>query len=243
MHQPSGRPLLSVKQLWAGYGRVGVLENVSLEVPPATIVAVVGSNGAGKTTLLKTISGLLHTMKGDVEFDGERIANKAPERIVALGLLHVAEGRRLFRTQTVLDNLQLGIYGAGLDRAEEKRRYDEVFGLFPILSEKKESLAASLSGGQQQMLAVAQALMRAPKLLMLDEPSLGLAPVVVDQVFDVVLKLRRDARAVILVEQLVDRALEIADFAYVMQNGRMVGNGTGAALQGSGVVRRAYLGQ
>lgn len=236
-------PLLAVSSVWSGYGSIGVLEDVSIDVLPATVVALLGSNGAGKTTLLKTISGLLRTVKGAINFDSRTITNAAPEYIVDAGLLHVAEGRRLFRTQTVLDNLQLGVFGAGLDRHEERRRFSEIYDTFPILKEKGNALAASLSGGQQQMLAVAQALVRSPKLLMLDEPSLGLAPVVVDQIFEVIRKIRETGRAVILVEQLVDRALAIADVAYVIQNGRIVGSGTGVDLKRSDFVRRAYLGE
>jgi branched-chain amino acid transport system ATP-binding protein len=154
----------------------------------------------------------------------------------------VAEGRRLFRSQSVMANLDLGLFGAGLSRAEEKRRLDEVLTMFPMLAERPNIAAGALSGGQQQMLAIAQALLRTPRLLMLDEPSLGLAPIVVDQVMEVILKLRDSGCAIVLVEQLVERALEVADYAYVLQNGRILGSGPPSALHGSDLIQHAYLG-
>jgi branched-chain amino acid transport system ATP-binding protein len=156
--------------------------------------------------------------------------------------LHVAEGRRLFRRQNVHANLELGLYGARLDRAVERQRYDFVYELFPMLAERPQALAGVLSGGQQQMLAIAQALMRQPKLLMLDEPSLGLAPIVVDQVMEVLQRLRTAGTTILLVEQMVERALDIADHAYVLQNGAVIGSGTPAAIRAGDLIRRAYLG-
>ena len=233
--------LLSVQQLTSGYGHVGVLEGVSLDVHENEIVTLLGSNGAGKSTLLKTISGLLPVQSGSIRFDEADIGRLPPRRIVDLGLLQVAEGRRLFRTQSVAANLDLGLYGAGVVRAEERARLERVQELFPVLSERRSSLAGALSGGQQQMLAIGQALMRSPRLLMLDEPSLGLAPVVVDQVMDVLLKLRASGCAILLVEQLVERALDVADFAYVMRTGRMLGHGAAADMHGSALVTSAYM--
>ena len=235
-------PLLSVQGLVTGYGPIGVLENVSFEVFDRQIVTVLGGNGAGKSTLLKAISGLLPASKGSIRFSGEEITNLNPTRIVASGLLQVAEGRRLFRAQSVMANLDLGLYGAKLSRAEERRRLDEVLGMFPMLADRPNIAAGSLSGGQQQMLAIAQALLRTPRLLMLDEPSLGLAPIIVDQVMDVITNLRARGCAIVLVEQLVERALEVADVAYVLQNGRMIGCGTPAELHGSELIKHAYLG-
>lgn len=235
-------PLLAVRDLHAGYDRVGVLEGVSLEVPEGGFVALVGSNGAGKSTLLRAISGLVSSTAGQIVFAGQAIDNAAPARIVERGLLHVAEGRWLFRAQSVLDNLQLGLWGARLPKAEAAARFDRVFTLFPVLHERQSARAGILSGGQQQMLAVAQALMHAPRLLMLDEPSLGLAPAVIDQVLDAVVQLRRDGCAILLVEQMVERALQIADTAYVLQNGRVIGHGAAADLRGSDLLRQAYLG-
>lgn len=240
LHEPS-RFLLDVKGLSSGYGRVPVLRAVDISVKAGQIVALVGSNGAGKSTLLKTISGLLLKTEGSVEWDGAEISHRKPRAIVDLGLLHVAEGRRLFRSQSVESNLDLGLYGAGLDREAEKRRLDEVLGMFPMLAERRRVPAGSLSGGQQQMLAIAQALMRTPRLIMLDEPSLGLAPIIVDQVFDLLLRLRSEGCAVLLVEQLVERALEIADYAFILQNGRIVGSGRTRDVQASNVLAQAYL--
>jgi branched-chain amino acid transport system ATP-binding protein len=234
--------LLEISRLTAGYGAVGVLEDIDLVVPEGAIVALVGSNGAGKSTLLRTISGLIKPASGVIRFAGRDIASARPDRIVAAGLLHVAEGRRLFRTQSVADNLELGLYGSGLDRAEARRRHELAFELFPILKERLGETAGVLSGGQQQMLAIAQAMMRQPRLLMMDEPSLGLAPVIVDQVLVVIQRLRRNGTTILLVEQMVERALEIADEGYVLQNGRMIGHGTAQALGSGDLIRRAYLG-
>jgi branched-chain amino acid transport system ATP-binding protein len=234
--------LLEVTDLSAGYGRLPVLDRVSLSVDRGQIVAVVGANGAGKSTLLKTISGLLHPMNGEIHLADKPIGGAQPHHIVAEGLLHVAEGRRLFRSQTVAENLDLALIGAGLTRAQERSRLADVHALFPVLIEKAHQPAGALSGGQQQMLAIGQALMRAPKVLMLDEPSLGLAPIVVDEVFDVLTTLRARGAAILLVEQLVERALDIADHAYVMVSGRMSGDGPAASLRDSDLVRRAYTG-
>ncbi len=234
--------LLQVEAIDVGYGHVSVLQQVSLDILRGGIVALVGSNGAGKSTLLRAISGLLRPSRGRIVLDGADIAGLRPDRVVAAGVLHVAEGRRLFRRQSVADNLELGLYGLSLSRAEETARYERVFALFPILAERRHIAAGVLSGGQQQMLAIAQALMREPRLLMLDEPSLGLAPVIVDQVIDVIVRLREDGTTILLVEQMVERALEIADYAYVLQNGRIVGHGTSAALAESDLVKHAYIG-
>lgn len=234
--------LLEIRTLTVGYGHVGVLEDVSLDIAPGTIVALVGSNGAGKSTLLRAISGLLKPTRGSIAFDGRPIGGATPNLVVDAGILHVAEGRRLFRSQSVRHNLDLGLYGVNVDRDEEKARLDYVFELFPILVDKLDHQASTLSGGQQQMLAIGQALMRRPKLLMLDEPSLGLAPIVVDQVMDVIVKLKAAGTTILLVEQMVERALEIADHGYVLQSGRLIGQGTPAELQTSDAIRRAYLG-
>lgn len=233
-------PILVVQGLHSGYGQVGVLEGIDLQATPGRITAVVGSNGAGKSTLLRTISGLLAPTAGSIVFDGAGIGGLPPQQIVARGLLHVAEGRRLFRRQSVNDNLELGLYGAGLTREQERARFDEVYGMFPILAEKRDLDAGGLSGGQQQMLAIGRALMRSPKLLMLDEPSLGLAPVIVDQVLETLVALRATGCALILVEQLVERALEIADTCYVMQNGVVIGSGTADEVAAGGLIERAY---
>jgi len=234
--------LLSISNLSVGYGHVGVLSGVSLEVRPGTIVALVGSNGAGKTTLLRAVSGLLKPSAGEIRFEGKRLDGLRPGAVVAAGVLHVAEGRRLFRTQSVLDNLLLGLYGLRLSASERQARLDSVYELFPVLKDRLRAVAGILSGGQQQMLAIAQALVRSRKLLLLDEPSIGLAPSVIDQVFDVVERIRAQGTTVLLVEQMVERALQIADHAYVLQNGVVAGNGPAHALMDSELVRKAYFG-
>jgi branched-chain amino acid transport system ATP-binding protein len=234
--------LLEVDGLSSGYGPVGVLEGVSLAVGASSIVAVVGANGAGKTTLLRTISGLLKPTSGRIRFRGAEIGGAAPVKIVQAGILHVAEGRWLFRAQSVADNLELGLYGARLSKAVETQRYERAFELFPVLRERLKTNAGALSGGQQQMLAIAQALMRDPQVLMLDEPSLGLAPSIVDQVFDAIVRLRESGVAILLVEQMVELALEMSDFGYVLQNGRVIGSGPPSALTEGDMIRRAYLG-
>ena len=236
-------PMLDVTGLDTGYGPVRILEGVSLSVAPGTVVALVGANGAGKTTLLRALSGLISPTAGRIVVDGQDLTNARPNTIVNAGLVHVAEGRRLFRSQTVGENLDLGFYGLKLARTEERARLHEVLAFFPVLSDKLQAQAGALSGGQQQMLAIAQVLVRRPKLLLLDEPSLGLAPVIVDQVFDVLKRLVGNGTTILLVEQMVDRALEIADRAYVIQNGRIVGSGTAAELKNSDTIRNAYLGK
>jgi branched-chain amino acid transport system ATP-binding protein len=234
--------LLQVDRLTVGYGHVGVLTDVSLAVQAGTIVSIVGSNGAGKSTLLRSLSGLLRPASGKIRFDGADLTGARPDRIVAAGLLHVAEGRRLFRSQTVSDNLELGYFGETAGRHVEAERRQRVLDLFPILGERLNDKAGILSGGQQQMLAIGQALMRAPKLLLLDEPSLGLAPIVIDQVFDVIKRLRTLGTTILLVEQIVERALEIADHVYVMRTGTVIGSGTPRELQNSSLIKSAYLG-
>ena len=234
--------LLDVAAIDAGYGHVAVLRKVSIAIADGAIVALVGSNGAGKSTLLKTISGLIRPAAGHIRFGGRDIAGQAPHAIVDAGLLHVAEGRRLFRSQSVRDNLELGLYGGKLSREEEEKRYAFVYDLFPPLRERPDARAGILSGGQQQMLAIAQALMRKPRLLMLDEPSLGLAPVIVDAVISAIQRLRDAGTTILLVEQMVERALDIADHAYVMQNGVVIGDGAPADIRGSELIKRAYLG-
>jgi branched-chain amino acid transport system ATP-binding protein len=234
--------LLAINDLDVGYGHVVVLSKVSIEVAQGDIVVLLGSNGAGKTTLLKAISGLLRPSAGSIRFEGNEIGGISPGKIVRAGLLHAAEGRALFRTQSVAVNLELGLYGTRLGKAEERLRYERVLALFPFLRERLSSLAGALSGGQQQMLAIAQALMQQPKLLMLDEPSLGLAPIIVDQVLDVVKALRREGTTILLVEQMVERALEIADYAFILQNGRVIGQGDPTSLASGEIIQRAYLG-
>jgi branched-chain amino acid transport system ATP-binding protein len=243
MRAPGAPPLLSARNVDAGYGHVRVLENVSVIVDAGRIVALVGRNGAGKSTLLRTLSGLNRPTGGEIAFDGRNIAGARPHAIVAAGLLHVAEGRRLFRRQSVADNIELGRYGLRLSEQERRRRIDRIHELFPVLQEKKDLPAGGLSGGQQQMLAIAQAMMREPKLLMLDEPSLGLAPVLVDQVLGAIVALRAQGVAILLVEQMVERALEIADDAFVMQNGRVIASGPAREIAAGDALRAAFMGE
>lgn len=238
----SAAALLRVRNLRAGYGSVNVLEGVSIDVPERGFVAIVGSNGAGKSTLLRALSGLVRASAGQIVFAGNDLTGASPGVIVRQGLLHVAEGRRLFRNQSVRDNLQLGLWGAKLAKADAAARFDRVYSLFPVLRERREVRAGILSGGQQQMLAVGQALMHAPRLLMLDEPSLGLAPAIIDQLLDAIVKLRDEGCAILLVEQMVERALQIADTAYVLQNGRVIGHGPAREMRDGELIRQAYLG-
>jgi branched-chain amino acid transport system ATP-binding protein len=235
-------PLLQVTDLDAGYGGVPVLRGVSIEVSAGETVALLGSNGAGKSTLLRAISGLIRPSAGTVTFAGEEITRRAPYQIVRHGLVHVPEGRRLFARQTVASNLELGFFGSGVARADEAARVEAALDLFPALKTRMETYAGLLSGGQQQMLAIAQALVRDPRLLILDEPSLGLAPVLVDEVFAALTELGRRGGTVLIVEQLADRALRLARRAYVMSQGQIAAAGDADTLRGSNALEEAYLG-
>lgn len=236
------QPLLRAEGLSVGYGIVPVVQGVSLQVGRGEAVALLGANGAGKSTLLKCLSGLLRPQAGRISFDGRDTTRVAAEVLVRLGLAHVAEGRRIFRRETVMDNLLLGMYRMRHGRGEREERLDEVLELFPVLREKAALQAGGLSGGQQQMLAIAQALVRRPALVMLDEPSLGLAPNLVDEVLATLATVRARGVAVLLVEQVVEKALAFVDHAYLLQGGRVSAEGAPAALQAGDVVRRAYLG-
>jgi branched-chain amino acid transport system ATP-binding protein len=233
--------LLTVKGLRAGYGDLPVLHGVELEVGAGEIVAVVGANGAGKTTLLNAIAGTLPATSGSVVFDGQEISGVPAHEVVAHGLVLVPEGRRLFPFLTVEENLRLGAY-----HPEARRRYDETLGemleQFPILAERRQQLAGSLSGGEQQMCALARGLMSLPKLLMLDEPSLGLAPIIVEQVFSLIPGLVERGVTVLLVEQNVAEALELCTYANVLEQGRIALAGTGADFLEDAALRAAYLG-
>lgn len=234
--------LLDVQGVGSGYGDVPVLGDVSLSVGADEIVSVVGANGAGKTTLLSTISGLLPCTAGTICFDGEEIGRLPAHQVVTRRLVMVPEGGRLFPFMTVLENLELGAFNASA-RSNLKSSLDDVLTHFPILAERREQLAGSLSGGERQMCAIARAMMSQPKLLMLDEPSLGLSPLMVERVFELILTLVRQKNiAVLLVEQNVGDALGMADRGYVIERGRVVKSGTGAALLADADVQRAYLG-
>ncbi|HDM92887.1 MAG TPA: ABC transporter ATP-binding protein [Candidatus Korarchaeota archaeon] len=231
--------MLSVENLEAGYGDVQVLWGVSLRVEKGEIVALLGSNGAGKTTTLKTISGLLKPKSGKIAFDGVEITGKPPHEVVRLGISLVPEGRRLFPKMTVYENLRMGAYLVSGDVSD---RLETVYSLFPILKERRNQLAGTLSGGEQQMLAIARGLMSSPRLLMLDEPSLGLAPKIVQEVLRAVNQIRDEGVTVLLVEQNVQQALSIADRGYVIETGRIVLEGTGRELLENEHVKTAYLG-
>jgi branched-chain amino acid transport system ATP-binding protein len=234
--------MLDVQGIASGYGDVPVLSDVSLTVGADEIVSVVGANGAGKTTLLSTISGLLPCTAGTIRFDGEAIEHMPAHAVVTRRLVMVPEGGRLFPFMTVLENLELGAFNASA-RPMLRQALDDVLEHFPILAERRQQLAGSLSGGERQMCAIARAMMSQPKLLMLDEPSLGLSPLMVERVFDLILSLaRQKGIAVLLVEQNVGDALGMASRGYVIEHGRVVKSGTGQSLLADADVQRAYLG-
>ncbi|MBN1838395.1 MAG: ABC transporter ATP-binding protein [Spirochaetales bacterium] len=233
--------MLRVDAVNVFYGETQVLWEVSLECREGEILAVVGPNGAGKTTLMRVLTGLLHPRGGRIGFRGSRIDQLPPHEIVRLGIAMVPEGRRLFPKLTVLENLQVGNY-LRQNRAHRGSFLEEVFSLFPRLYERRSQLAQTLSGGESQMLAVGRALMSNPQLLAMDEPSLGLAPNLVDALFDTVRKLNAQGRTILIVEQHVSQALEIADRAYLLENGSVALEGSGAGMLGDEHVKKAYLG-
>lgn len=233
--------LLKVSNIDVFYGSAKALWEVSFKVDEGEAVVVIGSNGAGKTTILKTISGLLCPADGEITFFGKRIDHLPPHQIVEMGIVHIPEGRRLFPYMTVLENLELGAY---TNAAKEKKdeRLEQIFEMFPVLKERRKQLAGTLSGGEQQMLAVARGLMSNPKLLMLDEPSLGLAPKLVLKVFESVKEIKEMGVMILLVEQNVRHALELADRAYVLETGRIIIEGIGRELLNNAQIKKAYLG-
>jgi len=233
--------LLEVTEINAHYGRIQALRNLSLKVDKGEIVALIGSNGAGKTTTLRTISGLMHPGQGTIKFDGHDITRTGPEKIVDLGICQSPEGRRLFARMTVMDNLMMGAY-TRRDPAQIKVDVEHVFELFPRLKERRNQIAGTLSGGEQQMCAMGRALMAKPKLLMLDEPSLGLSPILCDTIFSIVGEINSAGTPVLLVEQNARRALEVAHRGYVIETGVIVQTGTGKELLESEEVQKAYLG-
>ena len=234
------RELLSVENLRAGYGAVEVLRGVDIRISHGELIALLGSNGAGKTTLNAVMSGLLAPRSGRVVFDGEDLTGVHYRRIVQAGLIQVPEGRKVFPNLTVLENLELGAFTRARQRLSEN--IDLVFETFPRLRERMAQLAGTMSGGEQQMLAIGRGLMAEPKLLILDEPSLGLSPLLVEELFTLIAKLRTDGLAILLVEQNVGQSLDIADRAYVMENGTIRFSGTATELLASDTLRQAYLG-
>ena len=233
--------LLEARNLHIGYGDAPAVWDVSIDVDAGEIVSVIGPNGAGKTTLIGAIAGLLRYRQGELRFDGANMARVRPHDYCAHGIALVPEGRRLFVKMSVEENLELGCY-LRRARAARAQSLERIYGLFPILRDKRRQPAGELSGGQQQMVAIGRALMACPRIVLFDEPSLGLAPTIVDDMFDIIAKVREDGAAVLLVEQNVLKALEVADRAYVLEQGRIVAQGLPAELLKQPHIREAYLG-
>lgn len=232
--------MLSVENINVYYGSIHAIKNVSFEVNEGEIVTLIGANGAGKSTTLNTVAGLLKPKTGTVTFEGKVISHLSANSIVPLGLALCPEGRRIFQQMTVRENLEMGGYTRSAE--ENAKTIEEMFERFPRLKERRKQVAGTLSGGEQQMLAMSRAMMSRPKLLMLDEPSMGLAPILVDQVFDIIKELHKAGTTILLVEQNARKALQIADRAYVLETGGITLSGTGAELASSDEVRKAYLG-
>ena len=234
--------LLSVKNLFVSYGAILALQDVSLHIDRGEIVTLIGSNGAGKTTLLRTISGLLKPTTGGIQWNGaQALVGQRPDQIVRLGISHSPEGRQIFANLTSHDNLMLGAYQR-TDKTEIARNLDRCYSLFPVLAERRDQRAGTLSGGEQQMLAIGRALMQCPQLLLLDEPSLGLAPLVVRKIFDIIREINREGVTIFLVEQNAHMALNVAHRAYVLQTGRVILSDQASKLAEDPEVKKAYLG-
>jgi branched-chain amino acid transport system ATP-binding protein len=234
--------MLTLKSVQAGYGRLPVLKGISFHVRAGEVVTLIGGNGAGKTTTLRAVSGLLPPHKGSVEFAGHDLTRLTPERIVSLGLALVPEGRRVFRSLSVTANLELGAYHRR-DKGKVRQDLEELRQRFPLLKERAQQAAGTLSGGEQQILAIGRALMARPRLLMLDEPSLGLAPLMVAQVYDILAELKGAGTTILLVEQNARAALKVADRGYVLETGRIILEGSARDLSDDPEVQRAYLGK
>lgn len=234
-------PALEIRDLRSGYGDIEVLRGIDLVMQPGTIVALVGSNGAGKTTLLKTVSGLVRARSGSASLYGEELTDKPAHEVVLSGFVQSPEGKQLFSGMTIEENLLVGAHGPHA-RARRKETLEEVNDLFPILAERRDKLASTLSGGQQQMLAVGRALMALPKVLALDEPSLGLAPIMVDRLFESIQKIRERNMSILIIEQNIFQVLQMADHAHVLENGRISLTGTGEELLKNDHLRETYLG-
>ncbi|MBN9261577.1 MAG: branched-chain amino acid ABC transporter ATP-binding protein [Alphaproteobacteria bacterium 64-6] len=233
--------MLDLKGVDAGYGAFQALFSISMRVNAGEAVAVIGANGAGKTTLMRVISGMLPASSGTMTMEGADLRTTPPHKVVELGIAHVPESRRLFPRLSVEDNLRLGAYIPSA-RAHFAERLDYVYGLFPRLKERRSQLAGTMSGGEQQMCAIGRALMSKPKLVLLDEPSMGLAPVIVQQVFDLVRRIRSEGYTVLIVEQNVSQVLKVCDRAYLLEVGRIVQSGSSAELAESDEIRKAYMG-
>ncbi|MEH7333266.1 ABC transporter ATP-binding protein [Neobacillus drentensis] len=233
--------MLKVNDINVYYGNIHALKGVSLDINQGEIVTLIGANGAGKSTLLKTISGLLKPKNGEIVFKDEHIAGKVPQLIVKRGLCQVPEGRRVFSNMSVEENLELGAYLRN-DKKGIREDFEKVYQLFPRLHERRKQLSGTLSGGEQQMLAMGRALMAKPRLLLLDEPSMGLAPLLVKQIFNIIEEINKTGTTILLVEQNANMALSIADRAYVIETGKIVASGSAAELSASDQIRNAYLG-
>ena len=231
--------MLKVNDIHVYYGKIHAVKGVSFEVNEGEIVSLIGANGAGKSTILKTVSGLMHPKSGTIEFMGKDIAHMEPNKIVTKGLVHVPEGRRVFAHMSVMENIEMGAYILG--KAPEEA-VEDVFTRFPRLKERRKQEAGTLSGGEQQMLAMARALMSKPRLLMLDEPSMGLAPILVEQIFDIIRALHKSGTTILLVEQNAQMALSVANRAYVLETGKISMSGDAQELLHNDAVRKAYLG-
>lgn len=231
--------MLKVENINVYYGQIHAIKDVSFEVKPGEIVSLIGANGAGKSTILKTISGLLRSKTGHITFKGEDISRTEAYKLVPKGLAHVPEGRRIFLQMTVKENLEMGAYTKGENMAED---IETVYNHFPRLKERQNQIAGTLSGGEQQMLAMGRAMMSHPDLLILDEPSMGLAPILVQGIFDIIKEFHKMGTTILLVEQNAEMALSIADRAYVLESGRIVLTGTGEELKASDEIKKAYLG-
>ena len=233
--------MLKVEKIEVQYSGVPVIHDVSFQVNEGELISIVGANGSGKTTLLKTVAGTLHPTKGSIEFENEDISSYSTVEIVRKGITYVPEERRIFGPLSVEENLKLGAYILN-DKEETEKHLDYVYGLFPILKARRKQLGGTLSGGEQQMLAIGRGLMSSPKLLMLDEPSLGLMPKLVDEMLEAVATLKGEGKTILLVEQKVREALEMADRGYVLQTGRTIYKGTGEELLETDIVKKAFLG-
>ncbi|MBR2503461.1 MAG: ABC transporter ATP-binding protein [Oscillospiraceae bacterium] len=231
--------MLKVENINVYYGQIHAIKDVSFEVKPGEIVSLIGANGAGKSTILKTISGLLRSKTGHITFKGEDISKTEAYKLVPKGLAHVPEGRRIFLQMTVKENLEMGAYTKGENMEKD---IESVYSHFPRLKERQNQIAGTLSGGEQQMLAMGRAMMSHPDLLILDEPSMGLAPILVQGIFDIIKEFHKMGTTILLVEQNAEMALSIADRAYVLESGRIVLTGTGAELKASDAIKKAYLG-
>ena len=231
--------MLKVEDMHVYYGAIHAVKGVSFTVGEGEIVALIGANGAGKSTILKTVSGLMHPRSGSITFCGEDITHQDAYKLLRHGLAHVPEGRRIFQQMTVQENLEMGAY---INKGASEKDLEMVFDYFPRLKERRRQIAGTLSGGEQQMLAMSRALMSHPKLMMLDEPSMGLAPIIVDQVFGIIKELHKSGTTILLVEQNARKALQVADRAYVLETGSITLSGTGQELASSDEVRKAYLG-